>query len=59
MEFRLPFIEDIQRFQVKKPFYDENITIFCDNITIRTRSTCMVYSPELFLISHQITNTST
>ena len=28
MEFRLPFIEDIQRFQVKKPFYGENITFF-------------------------------
>ena len=49
MEFRLPFIEDIQRFQVKKPFYGENITIFCDNNLIKPRLTCSAFSPEICL----------
>jgi len=39
MEFRLPFIQDIQRFQVKKPFYDENIIIFCNNYLVQSKPT--------------------
>jgi hypothetical protein len=49
MEFRLPFIQYIQRIQVKKPFYDENIIILYDNNLIKSRWTYRAFSHEICL----------
>lgn len=48
MEFRLPFIEDIQRFQVKNFSMMKIVPFFCDNNLIKSRLTCIIYSTEIF-----------
>jgi hypothetical protein len=50
MEFLLPFILNTQRFQVKKPFYGENITIFFDLNLIKPGLKKRGFSPEIYLL---------
>jgi len=48
--------ESILYITVKKPFCDENITIFCDNNLIKTRLTYRAFSLEICLFMQKRTN---